>query len=90
MSILSPGNFYAELHLRSLNECPVPGSSNAFRRLIGIFANNTNWVPQDYHKLTFFKSHEGTGRFTFLSGATNFEEAIGIWDAQFKKPARNK
>ena len=56
----------------------------------GLTINAINAIREDYHKLTFFKSNEGTGRFTFLSGATDFEEAIGIWDAQFKKPSRNK
>ena len=47
-----------------------------------------NEITEDAHKLTFLRSHAGAELFSLLEGATDFNTAIGILDAQFETPTR--
>ena len=47
-----------------------------------------NEITEDAHKLTFLRSHAGAELFSLLEGATDFDTAIGILDAQFETPTR--
>jgi len=47
-----------------------------------------NEITDDKHKLTFLRTSAGAELYSLLSDAENFSSALGVLDAQFKRPTR--